>query len=58
MNLKKRVIQLGEQPSRVHVVGELGLEHLHHRVPCSLFDQLQCRLVRSNKAFYSIYLSS
>jgi UDP-hydrolysing UDP-N-acetyl-D-glucosamine 2-epimerase len=48
---KKRVIQLGEQPSRVHVVGELGLEHLHHRVPCSLFDQLQCNWLDQTKPF-------
>ena len=48
---KKRVIQLGEQPGRVHVVGELGLEHLHHRVPCSLFEESQCSWLDQTKPF-------
>ena len=54
-SFRKRVIQMGEQPSRVFMVGELGLEHIHHRTNIALFSRAKpCQWEQPDKPFFLV----
>ncbi|WP_181161412.1 UDP-N-acetylglucosamine 2-epimerase [Maribrevibacterium harenarium] len=50
-SFRRRVIQMGEAPERVFTVGELGLEHIHHRQTIDLFATEPCQWHESRKPF-------